>query len=278
MEDSYNEFFRRIKGSCMNLTLYANIFGQLLKNNLAIFFKDLYWGDFVDNCIWITAVIITTSYVFPHLGLAGNYGSFYAISTVGSCIFFRLYGNASTFIADLDGEKTITYPLTLPIPSWLLYVQIAIQYAIEAATLSIVVLPLVKILLWTRLDLSHFSLLKFLTIFISFNFFIGFFSILIATMVTKMANILRLWTRILFPLWFFGGSQYSWHTMYALSSKLAYLSLLNPLLYAYEALHAAALGQEGYLSFWRCFITLWACIILCGVWGFVRLKRRLDFV
>ena len=110
------------------------------------------------------------------------------------------------------------------------------------------------------------------------NIFIGFFSIFVASIVKDMGHINKVGIRILFPMWIFGGGQFPWKTIYSLSPKFAYVVFVNPLLYMSEGIHAAVLGQEGYLPFWICLIALWIFTGAFGWLGIARLKKRLDFV
>ena len=120
--------------------------------------------------------------------------------------------------------------------------------------------------------------IKFLAIFISLNVFVGAFALIVTSIVKDMDHISIVGVRLLFPLWFFGGAQAPWQAMYTFSPRLAYASLINPLLYALEGLHASVLGQQGYLPYWVCLSMLWVFILVCLWIGVRRLQTRLDCV
>jgi ABC-type polysaccharide/polyol phosphate export permease len=256
----------------------CRIFLQLLKTDLALYFKQMFVGDIIDSACWTVMTVAIVTYIYPELGMTDAYGAFCAIGAIANISFFEIYGNAVTFVSDIAADRVIIYPLILPIKSVVWYFKMITYYAVRASCLSLTVFPLTKLLLGQRLSLSNFSLLHFVCIFISFNIFVAVASLLVASIIKSMAYISQMWLRFLAPLWYFGGSQYSWHTLYKVAPKFAYLSLLNPLFYGYEGMHAAMLGQTSYLPFWTSLIALWLFIILFGVWGFIRLKKWLDFV
>ena len=87
-----------------------------------------------------------------------------------------------------------------------------------------------------------------------------------------------LWVRIVFPLWFLGGFEFSWNSVHLIAPKLSYLLLLNPIIYMTEGVRAALLGQDGMISFWICCLVLSVMFVGVGYWSFKALKKRLDFV
>jgi len=125
-------------------------------------------------------------------------------------------------------------------------------------------------------DLAAFSFFKFLLIFLLASLFYGAYTIFIVTRVSEMTQIGNVWMRFVYPLWFLGGYQFSWKSLQSLAPTLAYVNLLNPMIYIMEGTRAAVLGQEGYLNFWLCagMITLFYAISVIA--GIVLLKRRLD--
>ena len=101
---------------------------------------------------------------------------------------------------------------------------------------------------------------------------------MIASFVKNLAAIEHVWLRFILPLWFFGGTQFSWQTIYNIAPYIGYLTLLDPLVYVMEGMRAAVLGQEGNLPFWLCVAVLWVLTVVFGWWAIKRLKTRLDFV
>jgi ABC-type polysaccharide/polyol phosphate export permease len=79
-------------------------------------------------------------------------------------------------------------------------------------------------------------------------------------------------------MWFMGGFQFSWMSLYSAIPVVAYIDLINPVIYVTEATRVALLGQEGYLSFWLCCGTLLLFSVGCAWYALKRMKKRLDFV
>ncbi len=262
----------------MNYSKQARLVGRLLKTDMLIF-KSQFIDTTIDTCVWITFCTLVAAYILPQLGMNSAYGAFALIGYIGSASIFQTFGNVSQVVADLDGERTITYPLTLPLPGWLLMMQKALAFALQSALLSIIILPIGKLILQDKLNLSLIDPVRFLIIYATLHLFIaGFFTLFFVSITAKMSRILNVWTRVLFPLWFMGGSQFAWATLNTTAPLFAKICLLNPFIYAFEGLHAATLGQEGYLPFWLCIGMLWLFIVVFGVISIKRLQRRLDFI
>jgi len=144
---------------------------------------------------------------------------------------------------------------------------------------SILVFPVGKLLLWNQFSLEHFSFVKFYFLLLVASLFLGFFSIFIVSITKDMYSGLdNIWTRILFPMWFLGGFQFTWKTVYHISPPLAYINLLNPLTYALEGGRAAALDPAQSLPYWLCIGALMLFTILFGYLGIQNLKKRLDCI
>jgi ABC-type polysaccharide/polyol phosphate export permease len=260
-----------------NLKSYSKTFWELLKTDLIIHKKNLL-GSIVDNIIWVSLTTVVFAYVLQEIGVAKDYGALYLVGNISSLSLFETWPAAAQFIADQEGNNTLSYFLTLPIPAWLFFIKTTLSYAINSIVASLFVLPLGKLLLWNNLSFANFSFGKFILMFIAINIFSGFFTLFIKSLVKSMLHIGTVWSRILFPLWMLGGTQFSWQVIYRLSEPFAYVCLLNPILYGMEGIRAAVLGQEGFINYWICFGMLCMFSILFGFWGTKRLKKRLDFV
>ncbi|MFH1643868.1 MAG: hypothetical protein ABIA74_01710, partial [bacterium] len=143
---------------------------------------------------------------------------------------------------------------------------------------SWIILPLSKLLMWNQIDLMQVNWPKLFLIYIVMSFFIGFFSLFVVSFIKGMKNIGIVTMRILFPLWFLGGSQFSWKFLYSVFPNVAYLTFLNPMIYGMEGVHAATLNANDYLSFWICVGMLILFSFIFAMFGIKRLKKRLDFI
>lgn len=256
---------------------YLNIFWLLVKADLVVL-KKFFVGQLINLLVWSGSIVVIATFVFPKLGMTDKFGEFMAISSIIANSFWGIWDSAYRMLEDIEGEKTIDYMLTLPIPSWLVILQQAVRHAISKFLPSLFILPVFKILLGSRIDLTNLSYFKFIFMLITVNLFTGFFFLFISSFIRSSYKVENVGMRLLFPMWFFGATEYSWQVLFDVSSRIGYLALFNPLVYAMEGIHAAVSGQDGYLSFWLCSAVLWVCIILCGALGIYKFKKRLDFV
>lgn len=256
---------------------YIAIVGHLIRRDLRVF-KEEFWGKFIDTCFLLMTTILVFGYFLPSYGLSANYGPFILIGAIAGFGFFEVIGRVSMLIADMEGDRTILYTLTLPIPSWLVFVYIAISWALISSIISLVLFPLGKLLLFSQFNLTHIHLFKLLLIFILSNLFFGFFALWLSGLLKKMSSLSHLFVRIVNPMYMFGCFMYSWASVYQLSHIVGYIHLLDPLLYVMEGMRAATLGQEGYLPFWFCFTVLFGYTSVLGWLGVKQLQKRLDCV
>ncbi len=241
-----------------------------------VVFRPSFFDRFLNACIWVVLTLVVFQYIFPTLGLAENYGAFMACACAINWGFFEVMENVSRLIADLQGEKSISYDLTLPLPQWMVFSRIALANALQAIVVSIFILPLSMLVLWNNFPLDQFSVIKMLFIFIASNLFYGFFSLWIASLIPNMDGISNIWMRVIFPLWWLGGYQFSWQAMNEVSPITAKIMLFNPILYTSEGMRAAVLGQQGYVPFWGSFFALLLATLIVGTIGTKKMLKRLD--
>ena len=184
--------------------------------------------------------------------------------------------NIATTIGDLDGDKTIFYELSLPIPQWMIFIKIGLSNALLSFIVALFVVPTGKLLLWNSVDLSHFSFFKFHLIVLLSCLFYGFFSLLIASITKNLYKLDNIWLRIIFPMWFLGCYQFSWAGMYASSQTIAYINLFNPLTYIMEGTRASSMNPADSLPYWSCVGALCIFILIAAYTGTQLMKRRLD--
>ena len=244
---------------------------------MTLFKKNLLKG-IINTIIWVSALLLVYGYVYPQLGMTKKFGAIFITGAITSCCIFEIWKTTAGFISDLKNTQVTLYPLTLPLPSWLYFIQLACSYAIKSMAFGIIILPLGKLILWHEIHFTNFSVHKFLLMFIIINIFGGFLSLFISSITNDMETMRKVWMRILLPLWFLGGSSFPWFAVYKFSPTVAYLFLLNPVTFASEGIRAATIGQKDYLSFWICLAVLWATSLLFGFIAIKIFKRRLNFI
>jgi len=261
----------------MNKKVYFNVCKNLILSDLIIF-KQIFLNKFIDISIWIILTIFVTGYIMPYFGLANDFGVFQLGGVIAAVGLFEVYSSAVDLVVDFEGDRVVDYTLTLPIPSWLAICSKAGYYFILYFALTVSILPLGKLLLWNQLDLTQINYFKLLLAIIFQSMFFACFVIWASSMIDNMSKLGAVWARFIFPMWFMGGFQFSWISLHHVLPAIAWIDLLNPMIYTTESTRAALLGQADYLNFWLCLVATFFFSALCLAAGLRNLKQRLDYI
>jgi ABC-2 type transport system permease protein len=264
------------KSNVVSLDYLATVCA-LIRRDFRVF-KGEFWGKFIDTSLVLFTTVIIFGHFLPSAGLQSDYGPFILVGAIAGFGFFEVMGKVSLMIADMEGERTILYTLTLPIPSWLVFVYIGVSWALLSSIMSLLMFPLGKLLLFSQFDLTKIDPFRLLLVFLMSNLFFGFFALWLSAVLKKMSNLSHLFVRVINPMYSFGGLWYSYYSIEKISAGAAYGHLVNPLIYIMEGMRAATLGQEGYLPFWISLCGITAFTIVLGWDAIRRLQRRLDCV
>ena len=262
----------------MSQHLFAQlyVFTQLLKRDFTVFLSRAV-DNYINTLCWVLLSLIVFQFIMPQLGC--NYqGDFVLVSCVISKAFFGVMDGVSTVVADLEGDRTITYDMTLPISHNLLFIKIAISNAIHACLLSLFIIPAGKLLLWNYISFPYFCFPKFILIILISSLFAGFFSLLLISTTKSIMQIEDVWCGIMFPLFALGGFQFTWKVMHQVAPIMSYINLINPVMYMFEGMRGATLDPSLSISFWTCCTTHIIFCIPMGCIGIYLLKRRLDSI
>ncbi|MBA2307316.1 ABC transporter permease [Candidatus Dependentiae bacterium] len=257
---------------------YLKVFGWLLWRNLRII-KNNFANNVIDALVVPAGFIIIAGYILPFMGMPATYGSFMlAGSLVLMCYSSTSWRGATNLIVDLEGDRAVSYELTLPLPSWLVFFKYSCAYALDSICLNILTVPMGKLLLWNQFSLEHFSLFKFIVVYLSLNLFFGCYSVWLASWVQGMQGLSRFWLRYGAQILFFSGYQFSWTVLNKAFPMFSYINLLNPFVYAFEGTRAALLGQGDSLNFWVCIAMLWFFTLFFVIRSTQLFKKKLDYV
>lgn len=261
----------------MNKKFYFHVFKQLIRADLSGTWRNLI-DKMINVSIWLTITLFIFSYIMQTFGLKGTYGVFQYASVIASMGLFEMFPSAVRLLSDFENEKTILYNLTLPIPSWVALLSKVFFYALNALALALCVIPVGKLILWNKLQFAVIAWPKLILLIFFASFFYGTLTLWLASMIPNMTQIQNIWMRCVFPLWFLGGFQFSWAALHKTLPVVAYIDLLNPIIYITEASRSTVLGQDGFINFWYCLL---AIMVLTGFFLYYairNLKKRLDFV
>jgi len=261
----------------MKLLSYLTICKELIYADLLIF-KQTIIDKWIDLAVWVTISTCVNAYIMPYFGVKADFGMFQWCGVLSAIGIFELYSTSVDLLSDFEGDRIINYRLTLPIPSWLALLSKAVYFFIVYMVLSVGMLPVGKLCLWNMFDVTqvHYGKL-FLTLMFQ-NMFCASFSLLSASLIKDMMHLGSIWSRYIFPMWFMGGFCFSWHALHAVFPTIAWIDLINPMIYSTEAMRVSILGQEGYLNFWLCIGALAIFSVISLVWGMHNIKKRLDYV
>ncbi len=238
-------------------------------------FRNLIKDRVINITVWATCMLLVFSNIMPQLGLRSDYDIFFASSSICLWGLFDVIDNVNIIVTDLEGDSFIIYCLTLPISSTMLLLQMVISSVIRSTIQASLVLTFLKIALWNKWNLSLVYWPKFVLMLLVINLFYGFFMILLASgaQKAKISNIRR---RYIVPLWLIGCYQFPWFSLQKVLPTVAYIDLLNPVVYCMEGMRSVLVGQEGSLNFWYSIGALLCFSILMGIIGFKRMKKRLN--
>ncbi len=261
----------------MKKNLYFTVCKNLILSDLIVF-KQTFFNKLIDVTIWVVLTIFVAGYIMPYFGLAASFGAVQLGGVLAAVGLFELYSSVVDLVVDFEGDRGIDYRLTLPIPSWLAIVSKAAYYFIVYFTLTVCMLPVGKLSLWNQLDLLQINYFQLLLALIFQSIFFACFVIWASSVIENMSKLGSVWARFIFPMWFMGGYSFSWMSLYYVLPVVAWINLINPMIYITESTRAAMLGQQEYLNFWACLLAIAFFSVVCLVVGMRNLKKRLDYV
>jgi len=260
-----------------NTVRFADVFCKLVKTRFFIARQELF-GKVINLLIWMVCCLVVMGYVMQAFGLASNYGCFQLATVIGTVGLFEIYGNALRTIIDFEGDCHIDYYLTLPVRPVVILLSMVTSYVLMGILLSVLILPFGKLILFNSFSLTDVVWFKFAIILVLSNIFYGTFTIAVTSHVGALSRMENIWHRFIFPLWFMGGFQFSWASIYKLSQPLAYVLLCNPIMFIMEGTRAALLGQQDCLPWGTCCIALCGFSVVCWFYAYYKMRRLLDFV
>jgi len=261
----------------MKISDYMRTAKALLITDLIIF-RAVVVSKIINIACWMTCILFVNAYLLPKLGIDQSFGLLSFAGMIAAAGMFELFSTVVDVVIDFEFGKIIYYYATLPIPFWMVLVRKMISVAITHSIITLSILPLGKILLWNDFNLLQVNWLQFFIILLVGNLFYGAFSIFVSSVVKTRERIGLVWMRFLFPLWFLGGFSFSWFTLKTVTPRLAYVILLNPMIYMTEAYRAVIIGPEGFFPFYYSIAALLIFSLFFGYLGIIRLKKHLDFV
>lgn len=241
-------------------------------------FKPVILDKIIDMIIWVSISLWVSAYILPKMGIESDYGTFMLGALIASVGVFETFPTIFALIFDFERNKITHYYATLPLPTWMMFTRLIIYYACTSAFIAFLIIPLSMPILGSAKVLEHINWLQLLAIFVAGHLFYGAFALFIASWVKNSFNVDHMWTRVIYPLWFLGGYQFSWQSLYETAPWFATAGLLNPLLHITEGFRTAITGTDEILPFWISILFIITVTLVISWISIARLKKRLDFI
>jgi ABC-type polysaccharide/polyol phosphate export permease len=262
----------------MNNKLIAQSFWALLYKDITIYNKR-WFSRSIDALVWAGSSLLVAQNIMPLFGITDpHYGTFNLLGNLAIWGLFEMLTSIAMFLGDLQGDKAIGYYMSLPLPSYMIFVEQALASAYRSIASSILIFPMGILILGNQFNLHAINWFYFIIAFIIINIFYGFFTILVAGYIQDLPALTMVRSRIMFPLWFLGGFQFPWKMLYGVAPKIAVTSLCNPMIYIMDGMRATMLPTEQYLPFWNCMGMVIFFSVVCGYFGIRKLRQRLDCI
>ncbi|NGX56868.1 MAG: hypothetical protein K1060chlam5_01116 [Candidatus Anoxychlamydiales bacterium] len=259
------------------IKIWLKTFYNIILKEMFVY-KKTFKSKAIDLLIIVLSNMIVFNYIMPYFGVKPNYGAFILIGLIPAVNFFDIIPKTTDLVMDITGSKKISYILTLPLPSFLSIAAIPVSWAISGCMYTILVLPLGKLILWNKFSLEHFSFFKFILAFLIINIMFGFFALWLAALIKSMKYVSWVWARIVNPLFMLGGYFYSWKAIFSMSHIAGYMNLINPVMFATEALRSSVFESKNFVPYWISILAMLLFTIMFAFLGIKKLKKRLDCV
>ena len=257
---------------------YLRILGHMLHVDWLVLKKNVHHIT-INSSIWSIVTTTCAGRIAPAMGVDSTFVAVLVGGIIASCISMPIYPHAMTFASDLNGDRKINFLLTLPIPRWLVAARTAIAFFMNQLIISVVAITCIRLVLWDCFNFAHVQWGAFAIMLLAANAVCAAAALCVATFFSNSPiSASTIWMRFLFPLWFFGGYQNTWPTLYRLWPKAALLGLLNPYTYLMEGIRGTVLGGRDSLPWPLCLVVLGALAIGMIALGSYRLKKKLDAV
>lgn len=261
----------------MSSVRFFDIFCKLVGTHLLVARKGI--ADQIINLyIWTSITLVIMGYIMQQFGLSSGYGAFQFASIIGVVGLFEVYNTSTRTIMDIEGDRNISYYLTLPARPATVLLAMACSYALIGLMLTAVLLPFGKLALYNTFNFANVSWLRCAITALLANAFFAIFAVAMVAHVGAMSKMRNIWMRFIWPLWFLGCYQFSWKALYSISALCAYLVLCNPITFVTEGMRGALLGAADFLPWGICCGALCFYITICWFYAYYKMKRLLDFV
>lgn len=249
-------------------------FWAMVQRDLLIQARDM--GEFVFRVAMLPFILILTyGYMLPTLGiLPESFPSQMFAGMVGmSMLITGIHGTAVPLTMDFNNLHEIEDRLLAPVSARLVAFAKMLVGIIESFIGGLIVLPVSLIFMGSKIDVTmgagDIPLLLLVPVLISLAS--ATLGLLVGTII-KPTQIAAMFPGFLMPIVFLGAIFFSWQSLSAIPVLQA-IVLVNPLVYANEALRAIMTPQIPHMFLGWSIAGLACAILLMGWFGFRRFGR-----
>lgn len=239
-------------------------------------FKQHVMGRVIDACVWAGVSLYVAQYILPLFGMDQKFASFLLLGNIVVWGMFEIGTNMSIVLGDLQGVNSLSYYVSLPLPSSWIFIRMGLMDAYRSIIPTLPLLPLGKLILGDHIDLSAIHYPKLLLTWLMSHMLFAFFGLYLSSLTNHFDYITTIRQRIIFPLWFLGCYQFTWYMLHHVSPTIAYVNLLNPVVYAMEAMRGCTHTDIALLPYWLCLVMIIVQTILFAYLGIKQFKKRID--
>lgn len=269
-----NEEMRPSEGKAQARRRAQSAFWAMVQRDLLIQARDM--GEFVFRVAMLPFILILTyGYMLPTLGiLPESFPSQMFAGMVGmSMLITGIHGTAVPLTMDFNNLHEIEDRLLAPVSARLVAFAKMLVGIIESFIGGLIVLPISLIFMGPKIDVTmgagDIPLLLLVLVLISLAS--ATLGLLVGTII-KPTQIAAMFPGFLMPIVFLGAIFFSWQSLSAIPVLQA-IVLMNPLVYANEALRAIMTAQIPHMSLGWSITGLVCAILLMGWFGFRRFGR-----
>lgn len=262
----------KANNSSRNTTLIA--FGTMVKRDLIIQLRDKW--EFIFRVAMLPFILILTyGYVLPRIGLLPeNFPTQMFSGMIGmSMLITGIHGTAVPFTMDFNNLREIEDRLLAPVSVNIIALAKMLVGIIESFIGGLIVLPISLIFMGSSLNISISTekILMLIPILILISIASACLGLLVGTIIKPM-QIAAMFPGFLMPVVFMGAIFFSWSDLAAVPI-IQKLVLINPLVYANEALRAILTPEIGYMPLMFSILGLVASIIIMGYFASRRFTK-----
>jgi ABC-2 type transport system permease protein len=271
-----NNFHVKQRGKSMNYQVMQTFITLLLRD--ARTFQRHILNRMIDACVWSGSSLYVSQYLLPLFGIDLKFASFLVLGNLVVWPIFEVGNNMSVLLGDLYSNNSLSYYLSLPIPSSLIFIRIALTDAYKSFMATVPLLFFSKLILLDHFSMSAIHYPKMIFCWIMAHILFGFFGVFASSITDSFENIPTIRQRILFPMWFLGCYQFTWSMLYTANPTIAYIDLLNPVVYVLEGMRGSIDTGQPTIPFHFCVFAMIFFTVFFAWLGIRQFKKRLDCI